>query len=60
MTTKELKQKSIEYRKKILKYIVGANAGHTGGSLSCVDILNVLYNIVLNVSPFRRQPRNKP
>lgn len=51
MTTKELKLKSIEYRKKILKYIVGANAGHTGGSLSSTDILNVLYNDVLNVSP---------
>lgn len=51
MTTKELQQKSINYRKKILQYIVGANAGHTGGSLSCTDILNVLYNDVLNVSP---------
>lgn len=51
MTTKELKQKSINYRKKILKYIVGANAGHTGGSLSSTDILNVLYNEVMNVSP---------
>ncbi|HWP39318.1 MAG TPA: transketolase, partial [Tepidisphaeraceae bacterium] len=28
-----------------------AGAGHTGGSLSCVDILNVLYNRVLRVSP---------
>lgn len=51
MTTKQLQQKSISYRKNILKYIVGANAGHTGGSLSCTDILNVLYNEVLNVSP---------
>jgi transketolase len=51
MTTKELQSKSINYRKKILQYIVGANAGHTGGSLSCTDILNVLYNEVLNVSP---------
>ncbi|MCH5597798.1 transketolase [Niabella ginsengisoli] len=51
MTTKELKQKSVEYRKKILKYIVKAKAGHTGGSLSCTDILNVLYNEVMNVSP---------
>jgi transketolase len=51
MTSKELKSRSVEYRKKILKYIVGANAGHTGGSLSCTDILNVLYNHVLNVSP---------
>lgn len=51
MTIKELKQRSIEYRKRILKYILKANAGHTGGSLSCTDILNVLYNQVLNVSP---------
>ncbi|MGF7037850.1 transketolase [Mucilaginibacter lappiensis] len=50
MTEKELIAKSVKYRKKILKYIVGAKAGHTGGSLSCVDILNVLYNSVLNVS----------
>jgi transketolase len=51
MTTKELQIQSINYRKKILQYIVGAKAGHTGGSLSCTDILNVLYNQVLNVSP---------
>ena len=51
MTTKELKIKSIEYRKKIFKYILQAKAGHTGGSLSCTDILNVLYNDVLNVTP---------
>ncbi len=51
MTTKELEQKSLVYRKKILQYITKANAGHTGGSLSCTDILNVLYNEVMNVSP---------
>ena len=50
MTTRELQLKSINYRKKVLKYIKIANAGHTGGSLSCTDILNVLYNQVLNVS----------
>jgi transketolase len=51
MTVSELTKKSIEYRKNILKYIFHANAGHTGGSLSCIDILNVLYNHVMNVSP---------
>jgi transketolase len=51
MTVKELAQRSVTYRKKILQYIVGAKAGHTGGSLSCIDVLNVLYNEVLNVSP---------
>lgn len=51
MTDNELKIKSIHYRKKLLEYIKKANAGHTGGSLSCVDILNVLYNRILNVTP---------
>ena len=51
MTAEELARKSLEYRKKILTYIYGAGAGHTGGSLSCVDILNVLYNYVMNVGP---------
>ena len=50
-TNKELKLKSVRYRMDILKYIKMANAGHTGGSLSCTDILNVLYNEILNVSP---------
>ena len=51
MSEKELAHKSVDYRRKILKYIVKANAGHTGGSLSCIDILNVLYNYTLNVDP---------
>ncbi len=51
LSTEELKLKSLEYRKTILKIIRQANAGHTGGSLSCIDILNVLYNRVMNVSP---------
>jgi transketolase len=51
METTALKKKSVIYRKKILQYIMIAKAGHTGGSLSCIDILNVLYNEVMNVSP---------
>ncbi len=51
ISEKELAVKSVEYRKKLLKYIKMANAGHTGGSLSCVDIINVLYNRILRVSP---------
>lgn len=47
----QLELKSWQYRRKILHYIMHAGAGHTGGSLSCIDILNVLYNRVLNVSP---------
>ncbi len=47
----ELKIKSAEYRKTILRIIKQARAGHTGGDLSSIDILNVLYNYVLRVSP---------
>ncbi len=46
-----LELKSIQYRRKLLTIIKKANAGHTGGSLSAVDILNVLYNRVLHNSP---------
>ncbi|QHV99945.1 transketolase [Spirosoma endbachense] len=59
MSLQELARKSVTYRKNILKYIVGAKAGHTGGSLSCVDILNVLYNYVLNVSPETAKSPNR-
>jgi transketolase len=50
-TDKELERKSVMYRMALLKYIKMAKAGHTGGDLSCTDILNVLYNDVLKVSP---------
>ena len=50
MTDRELALKSIRYRGTVLRIIKEAGAGHTGGSLSCIDILNVLYNDVLNVS----------
>lgn len=50
-TIKMLENKSILYRKSILDLICTAKAGHTGGSLSCVDILNVLYNHVMQISP---------
>ncbi|MFD1770786.1 transketolase [Sphingobacterium suaedae] len=51
MNISELEKKSVAYRKRIIEYIYGAKAGHTGGSLSCIDILNVLYNDVLHVTP---------
>ena len=51
MDNRQLAQKSWQYRRQTLEIIKHAGAGHTGGSLSCLDILNVLYNRVLNVSP---------
>jgi len=61
MTNKELKLKSVLLRKNLLKYIYKAKAGHTGGSLSCVDTLNVLYNRVLRVDPkdFKNSDRDR-
>ena len=51
MTDRQLELKSWQYRRDVLRHIKQAGAGHTGGSLSCVDILNVLYNRILNVTP---------
>ena len=51
MTDRELQFKAIQHRRNLLKLIHHAGAGHTGGGLSCLDILNVLYNRVLRVSP---------
>ena len=52
-TDRQLARKSLLYRRRTLEIIKRAGAGHTGGSLSCIDILNVLYNRILRVSPQR-------
>ena len=61
MNSKELKLKSIDYRKTILEIIYNGGAGHTAGSLSCIDILNVLYNNILEINPknFNSIERNR-
>ena len=51
LTDRQLARKSLLYRRRTLEIIKQAGAGHTGGSLSCIDILNVLYNRILRVSP---------
>jgi transketolase len=51
LNEQQLKLKSIAYRKTILEIVHKGKAGHTAGSLSCVDILNVLYNHVMNITP---------
>jgi transketolase len=48
---KELEQIAVEVRKKLLRNIVKAGGGHTGGSLSSVDILVALYFEVMNIDP---------
>ena len=61
LNRKELEIKSIEYRKTILDIIYKSGAGHTAGSLSCIDILNVLYNNILDINPdnFKTINRNR-
>lgn len=51
LTERELRLKSVLYRKDLLRLIKSSGSGHTGGDLSCMDILNVLYNRILRVSP---------
>lgn len=51
MTNRELVLKSFALRRRMLRLIHEAGAGHTGGGLSCIDILSVLYNRVLRITP---------
>ena len=51
MTDHELSLAAIRLRKKTLEAIFEAGAGHTGGGLSCIDILTVLYHRILHVLP---------
>ena len=51
LTDHQLALKAIQLRQRTLQIICDAGAGHTGGGLSCLDILNVLYHRILDVSP---------
>lgn len=42
---------ALKVRKRVLEIIYQAKGGHTGGSLSSVDILTSLYFSVLNIDP---------
>lgn len=48
---KQLLLEAVEVRRRTLQMIHGASRGHTGGSLSSVDILVALYFKVLNIDP---------
>lgn len=51
MTDRDLALKAFALRRRMLRLIHEAGAGHTGGGLSCLDILNLLYNRILRVTP---------
>lgn len=51
LSKEELQEISKEVRKGILEAIYNAKSGHPGGSLSCADILTVLYFYQMNINP---------
>ena len=53
MNTLELKLISERSRKRLLEIICSAKAGHTGGDLSCLNILTALYFDILSVDKDR-------
>ena len=56
---KELDRIAVEVRKKLLQNIVKAGGGHTGGSLSSVDILVALYFDVMNIDPHNPEMKGR-
>lgn len=46
-----LEKISKDVRKNIIKSVYSAQSGHPGGSLSCADILTVLYFNQMNINP---------
>ena len=47
----ELKKIATRIRKHIIEQVFSAKSGHPGGSLSCTDILTVLYFDEMRVNP---------
>jgi transketolase len=47
----KLKDKATSIRKHVINMIFEAGTGHPGGSLSCVDIITVLYFSIMHHSP---------
>ena len=54
---KKVSHEILEIKKDILKMIYLAKSGHPGGSLSCTNILYILYNKIMRVNP--RNPQWK-
>ena len=51
MTNEELARRSTAVREYVVKMLAAAGAGHPGGSLSIVEILQVLYGEYMHVRP---------
>lgn len=55
----DLKKKAIEIRKDILTMLTEAGSGHTGGSLSMVEILVALYYLRMNITAENTRERER-
>ena len=53
MDSKELSRHAAHVRQDIVKMVTLAQSGHPGGSLSIVDMLQVLYFDVMRIDPKR-------
>lgn len=51
LNLKELKIQATKIRKHIIDEVYSAQSGHPGGSLSCTDILTVLYFNTMRIDP---------
>lgn len=59
MEIERLKQISKNVRRSIIEEVYSAQSGHPGGSLSCADILTVLYFNQMNINPNRKDDENR-
>lgn len=59
MKIEELKSHANVLRKGIVDVCYQSKAGHVGGSLSAIDILNTLYNHEMNINPKDTQMENR-
>lgn len=61
MDTKSLKLTAEKNRKRLMEIIYSAGAGHTGGDLSCLNLLTVLYfeKLALDLSNLKNPERDR-
>ena len=61
MDAKTLKLTAEKNRKRLLEVIYNAGAGHTGGDLSCLNLLTVLYfhKLSLDLSNLKNPERDR-
>ena len=56
---KTLEKKANEVRKGVIEAVYNGKSGHPGGSLSCTDILTVLYFNQMNINPEKPDDINR-